>query len=143
MTTTQTLTDLLALIEPPEYYEAKPHKAGRDLESVRAAILRQLAGRAPEPPHFHIWSEIPCRPGECRMPPPTDDEREALTAVLDRTWQAPMAERIRAIMEWRNRHRGPITDEVVEAAMRAHDYSLDRGTTRAVLEAAEAARATR
>ncbi len=82
MTTTHTLTDLLALIEPPEYYEAKPHKAGRDLESVRAAILRKLAERTPEPPHFHIWSEIPCQPGECRMPPPTDNEREALASRL-------------------------------------------------------------
>lgn len=106
--------------------------------------------------------------------PPTDDEREAFADLLDevhdecvteggcefRGWQQgwrpgdapkPSAHVDRILAKWRNRGRGPITDEIVDAACEAwsaepfhrpDELPADAGRRymRAALEAAEAAR---
>lgn len=135
-------TDILALIESPEYYDAKPHKAQADLERVRAALFALI----PEPP----------RPQDT-----SDDEREAVIAarkqVLDVLNQGRnllpldvLSAQVILVLEdspWRNRGRGPIrpegiTNEMVEAAMRTVDARGLGGHAgmRAALEASEAAR---
>ena len=46
----------------------------------------KLPGNSAEAEHFHIWSELPCKPGRCRMEataPAEAGEREALAHILD------------------------------------------------------------
>lgn len=72
---------ILTLLQPREYYEAKPHKATDDLERVRGALE---ALSTPSANDARRCSES-CRHGigACSLStPPADDVREALAEVL-------------------------------------------------------------
>lgn len=93
--------------------------------------------------------------------PPTDDEREALDSVIRdalaplhidyRPWHRIVTVLLDAILAsapWRNRGRGPITDDMVAAAVQAYreqSFStyVNRIYMRAALEAARNAEAVR
>lgn len=58
------------------------------MRKARAALVA-AAGAAPqaESEHFHIWSELPCRPGACRMEPAPGEpsstvDEDALAEVI-------------------------------------------------------------
>ncbi|MFE2772273.1 hypothetical protein [Microbacterium resistens] len=57
--------------------EARRISAMRQARAALAVFEEAHAPSAGE--HFHIWSDLPCKPGQCRMEPhaPTEDEREA------------------------------------------------------------------
>lgn len=115
-----------------------------------------------------FWDGVQFAHENLAYEPPTDDEREALATVLDeihdgcvteggcefRGWQrgyqpgdpgkpSRHVDALIASAPWRNRHRGPITDEAVEAAHRiisVPGHLVAPAVVRKALEAAEAAR---
>ncbi len=51
--------------------------------------------------HFHIWSETPCKPGECRLTPPAPVDREITEDQVRLALEA-----LSRFNEWTENHRG-------------------------------------
>lgn len=145
---------LLDATEPPEIQYADSATVAALAEKIageNAELMERLAVKpAEDEPHFHVWSELPCKPGACRIAEPAEDERVAAELEAERRWPSPNSGLYEGLRigflkgaEWAKGPR-PITDEMVEAARRAWrdaDGNTRPGTRmRAALEAAEEAR---
>jgi hypothetical protein len=164
------ITDLIALIpEPPTVASVEEWSAAMDAERQRQIEhgYGDAHDREHGPVHILNWAIDYARRGRVleaatmmrsalhvlTPAPPTDDEREAVAKVLRRMLEPIGGEPVTnpewiaaAIVSsepWRNRHRGPVTDEMVDAATAAYEYECEVASPVAMRAALEAAEATR
>ena len=113
---------LLDATEPPAHDESCEADWGPEGQESPCRCATPTDRPAEDEPHFHVWSELPCKPDACRVAEPTEDEREALATVLLDGRDADeglSALRDRILAAGYRKGPRPVTDEMVEAAARA------------------------